>query len=190
MSLIPVVGDDSDNPMVREAFSRTFAERGKVINLYRVLANAPELLGPWIDFGSTLRTEPGVPRALRELSILRVAQLTAARYEWDSHCTMAVAAGVPVAQIEALAQWHSATVFDDDQRAVLAMTDELTLEAGLDEPTRRSLVERFGETGTVELVVTAAFYSCVSRILRGLDVPAEPDAAPEVPFFDPHIEPT
>jgi 4-carboxymuconolactone decarboxylase len=58
-------------------------------NLYRALANHPQLLGAWTEFSKTMRHDTRTPRALRELVILRGAQLARSEYEWAQHLPMA-----------------------------------------------------------------------------------------------------
>src|SRR5918999_3561391 len=72
-------------------------------NLYRALANHPAIIAAWTEFANTLRNGTRTPRALRELVILRGAQLMRSPYEWAQHLRMARRAGVREAQIEALA---------------------------------------------------------------------------------------
>jgi 4-carboxymuconolactone decarboxylase len=172
VSGVPLVDVETEDPIVRKAFDRSLRAAGRVGNLYRVLAHSPVLLERWTGFAWALRSEPEVSRALRELSILRLSQLTGSRYQWDQHHPMALDAGATPEQIAALGDWSASDEFDADERLVLKMTDELTRTCELEHSTREALVERFGERGCVELVVTAAFYSCVSRILLGLDVPS------------------
>src|SRR2546430_5707966 len=86
------------------------------INLYRTLGNHPALLRAWIDFAWTLR-EGITPRTLRELMILRGAQLMNAEYEWHHHRRMATVAGVPAEKLEQLANWRAADLVDGRERA-------------------------------------------------------------------------
>ncbi|MDQ5848253.1 MAG: hypothetical protein M3544_04730, partial [Pseudomonadota bacterium] len=44
-------------------------------NLYKALGNHPKLIAAWTEFSKTLRHDTRTPRALRELVILRGAQL-------------------------------------------------------------------------------------------------------------------
>ena len=46
-------------------------------NLYRALANHPAIVAAWTEFANTLRHGSRTPRALRELVILRGAQVSA-----------------------------------------------------------------------------------------------------------------
>src|ERR687891_2462639 len=58
-------------------------------NLYKALANHPRLVAAWTEFSKTLRHDTRTPRALRELVILRGAQLMRSEYEWAQHLAMA-----------------------------------------------------------------------------------------------------
>src|ERR1700710_437150 len=85
---------------------------GEPPNLYKGLGNHPALVAAWTEFSKTLRHDTRTPRALRELMILRGAQLMKSEYEWAQHLKMARKAGVREAQISALAQWRSSGEFD------------------------------------------------------------------------------
>jgi alkylhydroperoxidase family enzyme len=78
-------------------------------NLYRALANHPAVVAAWTEFANTLRHGSRTPRALRELVILRGAQVCASEYEWAQHLRMARKAGVREAQIAALAAWRTSS---------------------------------------------------------------------------------
>ena len=51
------------------------------LNLYRALANAPDLLEAWLDFAWSLRDDCMTPRLLRKLMILRTASVMRSDYE-------------------------------------------------------------------------------------------------------------
>jgi alkylhydroperoxidase family enzyme len=138
-----------------------------------MLANAPDLLAAWVDFAWTLRAVPESDRGLRELAIMRVAQLTGSEYEWQAHWAMATGAGVPVEKLTALGDWRRSGVYSDDERLVLEAAESLTETGDLDATARRQLLGRFGEQQTVEVVLTIAFYSCVRRVLGGLGGPLD-----------------
>jgi 4-carboxymuconolactone decarboxylase len=75
---------------------------GEPPNLYKALGNHPKLIAAWTEFSKTLRYDTRTPRALRELVILRGAQLMRSEYEWAQHLPMARKAGVSEAQIKDL----------------------------------------------------------------------------------------
>lgn len=144
----------------------------KQVNLYRALAHAPRLLEAWIDFSWLLREQCETPRALRELIILRTAQLSLSQYEWHQHRRMAAEAGVDEHQVAELAMWRSSPAFNGAERAALAFTDALAVGHVPDE-VNAALAEHFGLQARVELTLTASFYFGVPRLLNALRVPVE-----------------
>src|SRR5262245_34338290 len=70
---------------------------GDLSNLYRIIGHNPTLLAGWIEFAYSLRRDCATPRTLRELMILRGAQICNSAYEWHQHKRMAHKAGVPPA---------------------------------------------------------------------------------------------
>src|SRR5256885_15328355 len=70
--------------------------------------------------------ESRTPRTLRELMILRGAQLMRSEYEWAQHLGMARKCGVREAQIAALAGWRASPEFDSREKAALALAEAVT----------------------------------------------------------------
>jgi len=86
-----------------------FRDAGRDVPLlYRTLGNAPAMLRAWTSLAWPLRQEAASPRGLRELLIMRVAQLTAASFEWLAHWDMAVKHGITAEQLEEFARERSA----------------------------------------------------------------------------------
>ena len=142
------------------------------VNLYRALANNPELLRAWAGFSSTLRWNSSTPRPLRELLILRVAQLTKAEYEWRHHVVMGRAAGLSDEQVAGLAEWRSSSLFGESERAALAYAEGMTAGSVPDD-VAAELARHFDPGAVVELTLTAGFYNMVSRVLDALRIDME-----------------
>lgn len=155
-------------------------------NLYRALGNHPALVAAWTEFARAIRYESRTPRALRELVILRGAQLMKSEYEWAQHLKMARKAGVREAQIAALADWKSSGEFDAREKAALALAEEVT-NGRVTDATHREVLEHFDTQDFVELSLTAAFYAMVGRMLDAMEVRLEPefqDYSPRLPAGD------
>ena len=143
-------------------------------NLYRGLANHPAIVAAWTEFANTLRHGSRTPRALRELVILRGAQLSGSEYEWAQHLKMARKAGVREAQINALPDWRVSPEFGAKEKAALAVAEAVTngrVSDAVYEEARR----HFDHHDYVELAVTAGFYAMVARTLDALGIELEPD---------------
>jgi alkylhydroperoxidase family enzyme len=111
---------------------------------------------------------------LRELLVVRSGQLLDAEYEWKHHWATALEEGIPETKLAALADWRTSDLFDDDDRAVLALADETAHGSGASGETMTALKARFQTPIVVELVIIAGFYAGVARIVNSLAVPLEP----------------
>jgi alkylhydroperoxidase family enzyme len=152
-------------------------------NLYRALANHPAIVAAWTEFANTLRHGTRTPRVLRELVILRGAQLCRSEYEWAQHLRMARRAGVREAQIASLASWRDSPEFDEREKAALALAEAVTRGRVGDE-VQREASRHFDSHDYVELAVTAGFYAMVARVLDAMAVELEPefrDHSPRLP---------
>src|SRR3989440_3542397 len=145
-------------------------------NLYRALGNQPRLVAAWAEFSRVLRHEARTPRALRELVILRGAQLMRSEYEWAQYLPMARKAGVREAQINALAQWRSAAEFDAREKAALALGEAVT-QGHVSDAVYAEAMRQFDHHDYVELALVAAFYAMVGRMLDAMAVPLDADVA-------------
>ena len=143
-------------------------------NLYRALANHPNIVAAWTEFANTLRNGSRTPRPLRELVILRGAQLSASEYEWAQHLKMARKAGVREAQIGALADWRVSPEFDTREKAALAIAEAVT-QGRVSDEVYQEAQRHFDHHDYVELAVTAGFYAMVARTLDALAIELEPD---------------
>ncbi len=156
---------------------------GKPVNLYRALGNQPALVAAWTEFFNSVRHESRTPRRLREIMILRTAQLARSEYEWAHHLTMARTAGVREEQIAQLADWRVSQQFDERERAALALTEAVTACKMTDE-VHAEARRHFSDADYVELCLTAAAYAMVSRMLDALGVELdahELDYVPKLP---------
>jgi len=156
---------------------------GSPPNLYRALANHAPLAAAWTEFARAIRYESRTPRRLRELVILRGAQLMRSEYEWAQHLKMARTAGVREAQIAALALWRDSAEFDATQKAALLLAEAVTRGEVTDD-VYASVSQRFDHAAYVELALTAAFYAMVGRMLDAMRIQLEPefrDYSPQLP---------
>lgn len=147
------------------------------LNLYRALANAPDLLDAWLQFAWSLRDDCTTPRALRELMILRTASVMRSEYEWHQHRDMARSAGMPSEKVDAVSAWQTSDSYSDQERVALMLTDAM-LTGHVNDSVQEELARTFSDQERVELVATAGFYAMVPRVLDALRVPIEEDPPP------------
>lgn len=147
------------------------------LNLYRALANAPDMLDAWLQFAWSLRDDCTTPRVLRELMILRTASVMRADYEWHQHRDMARRAGASAEQLDAISAWQTSDCYSDRERVALMLTDAM-LTGHVNDSVQQELARYFSDQERVELVATAGFYAMVPRVLDALRVPIEEGPPP------------
>jgi alkylhydroperoxidase family enzyme len=147
---------------------------GSPPNLYRALANHPALVVAWTEFSKMLRHDTRTPRALRELVILRGAQLMRSEYEWAQHLPMARKAGVREPQIQELHNWRASAEFNQREKAALELGEAVT-SGHVSDALHARVSQHFDHHDYVELAAVAAFYAMVGRMLDAMGVPLDDD---------------
>ena len=135
--------DEKNKQRIREL-------NGEFLNLYRVLGHHAKLLSAWIEFAYTLRRDCTTTRTLRELMILRGAQLEGSAYEWHQHRRWARQQGVPPEQIEDLFFWRESPRFSPSECAALALTEAI-LHGDVPDDVYAELAKHFSSSEIIEL---------------------------------------
>ena len=138
---------DDSNPEVAQLRAQIVAERGKLLNLYRMLLNSPPVAQGWLNFLTAIRQKCLISGRLRELAILRIAVINQADYEFVSHVPFALKEGLTQQQIDAVSNWEASSLYSDQERAVLGYTDSMTRDVHVPEAALRQLAtrQRLGE---------------------------------------------
>lgn len=157
----------------REIFDNLTRERGNVGNIFRALANTPNLLRRFLALGGELRNGTALDPKLRELALMTVGRLTEATYEFTHHWNLARSVGVPREQLEALADWERSSHFNDQERAVIRYAVEATQNVKVSDSTWNAALGFLDRRRMMELVQNVAFYNMVVRILVPVGVEVE-----------------
>ena len=178
MARLPYVDPNDAPKRVREVLDRI-----PPLNVFRMMAHAETAFRPWMRWGGVLLSDLALDPLLRELAILRVAGLSpGADYEWVQHVPIARSVGATVEQVDALERGDAeAPCFTDEQRAVLAFTTEVVLEAGASEEMLEAIRQRMSAREIVELLMVIGQYMMLARVMAttriDLDEPADPRVA-------------
>jgi 4-carboxymuconolactone decarboxylase len=143
---------------------------GELIGIDRILLRSVPLAEGWNALLGRVRRDFSLSLEYRELIMLRVAVLNEADFEWRVHYPAYIAAGGTDQKAQALKHNGIAEVFNEDECALLALTDQSTRHVIVDQDIIEGLKSRFGEAQTVEAVATVAAYNMVSRFLVALAI--------------------
>lgn len=150
---------------------------GKLLNLDRMLLNSPAFARGWNTMFSAIRGQMALSPKLRELAIMSIGVINKADYEWVQHVPNFQAAGGTKAQMEALKDVSTAInntkLFDESERATLALTYEMTRNITVADTTMARVRAILPDQQVVELVGTIAGYNMVSRFVVATGVEVE-----------------
>ena len=107
-----------------------------------------------------------IPLSLKELIKLRASMLNGCAYCIEMHAEVAMKRGDSPQRLLALAAWRESPLFDERERAVLALTDEVTLigERGLTEETYQQALALLGDTLLAQCLMQVVTINAWNRI--------------------------
>ena len=153
------------------------AATGRLLNIFRTLAQHPRLMKRWLVFGNHVLSKQTLPPRERELVILRMGWLCRSEYEWSQHVVIGKASGLSDEEIERIAEGPEASGWDAGDAALLRAADELRADAFITDATWTELSKRWDTQQLMDLVFTAGQYNLVSMALNTLGVQLEDGAA-------------
>ena len=181
VSRLPPLPDPPTDPILIELQEDTRSRGGEVINLHLTLGHAPKIAKARRALSGALRREAATPRVLRELVIMRTAQIVRSDYEMNQHIPMALKSGLTQQQLDQLATWRDSKLFDDKQRAVLAYVEQLLAGGDVDDATFAALTKHFTPQEIIEISVTATNYYGTGLLTRALRIEVETDGRHTAP---------
>ncbi len=176
-------------PEVAEIYQRLFGDRDPVAepgtatgtpgDWWTVFAIVPDVLAhAQAGFGLFNSKRRVLPPALRELALTRAGFGAGSQFVFSQHCKAARAVGISNEQVEAIPAWASATVFDAQERAILAYTDEVLLQDGrVQDATFAAVKAHLADEAILELTYAITMYKLHATICRALRL--EYDNVPE-----------
>lgn len=124
-----------------------------------------------------LRFESLTPRVLREVAIIRTAQMMESKYEINQHYPLGLICGISKEQINLMPVWreHSG-LFENKQKAVMAYTEVMLNKKGeVDDATYAGMSAQFNAQEIVELTMAISAYTSKALFTKALQTQIEPD---------------
>ena len=107
-----------------------------------------------------------IPPLLRELIKIRASQINGCAYCIDMHTEEALSLGETPRRIFATSAWKESPLFTEEERAVLQMTEEVTLisKDGLSDETYNWVLKFFGERGVAQIIMQIVMINSWNRV--------------------------
>ncbi|MEV6300508.1 carboxymuconolactone decarboxylase family protein [Actinoplanes sp. NPDC051861] len=178
---LPVIDPDDMTPRQREVAERIAGRRGAVRGPFRVWLNSPELCDRVESLGAFLRFESSLPLRLRELSLLIAARHFDAQYSWNAHWEKAVAEGIPLEAVRAIAERREPVFATDEDDAFYRFCTELLSNHFVSADVFQRALGHFGHEGLVDAVGSLGNFSMLAMCLNAFEVDLQSDREPPFP---------
>jgi 4-carboxymuconolactone decarboxylase len=160
----------------QEALLQPFAEfsGGELFNIFRTLVRNPRLFKRSMSLGTALLIQGTLPPQLREMVILRVAWRTGSVYEWGQHVRIGQASGLDRDEIVRLATESAGDGWSDEERAAIAVADELCADDDLSDATWAAASGHWDDAELIELILLVGNYRMLAGFLNATRVELDP----------------
>ena len=164
-------------PLEKEAWNddaqelmKPFADKDRVFNIFKTLANYPDLAKRWMVFANHILGKSTLSDRDRELLILRIGYLCQSGYEWGQHVQISRRIGMSDDEIRSTKIGSGMEGLSDKDVALLKATDELHSDAHVSDETWSRLTEHFSTEQLMDIVFTVGQYNLVSMALNSFGV--------------------
>jgi 4-carboxymuconolactone decarboxylase len=143
------------------------------LNVFRMMANAPASLRPFLEFAGSILLGSELDARKREIAVLRVAHVTGSGYEWTQHERLGRNLGLGDEEIAAIAVDGAVTGLDEEGRLLCRVADEISRDVRLGDEALAQIVDRYGVRQATELIVCCSYFNMLSRFLESTRVELE-----------------
>ena len=163
-------------------YDRSLRERGNVPYFFRTLAHRPEIMQTAIAHLDAVMNTGTVPKALKELVIVRTSQLNCTEYCLASHTMLAKKLGWTDEHIAALHHAAESDLFSEREKAAILLAETMARDAHTcSDEQFAQLRQHFDEGEVVELVTAMGLFHYFNRANDLLRMePTKPASAEEL----------
>lgn len=185
--LVRLVDPKDADPAARPALEAGTAQYGVALNTWRALLHRPEIFAAYLPYLRAVVGPGRVPARTKDLAAIAVAIANGCRYSASHRVTAALANGVSVDELQALAA-DRLEDFAPSERLAIRFARDLTLAPpmvrhtenpqAVDRTVLAELADAFDEPQVVELTATVALWNALTRFHRVMDLPLDMPAPP------------
>jgi alkylhydroperoxidase family enzyme len=154
----------------QRALLEPLAQRGRLWNVFKTLANHPQMMREWMPFATYILKDNTLPPRDREIAILRIGWLCRAEYEWAQHVVIGRKVGIGEQEFARIQAGPECAGWQPQEQALLRAVDELHAQACIAPATWEVLAQHYERRQLMDLVFTVGQYNLVSMALNTFGV--------------------
>ena len=165
-----------------DIYDRYLRDRGNVPNMFRTMAHRPEIFQTVIAHMEAVLNTGTLPKALKELVIVRTSQLNRTPYCLASHTTICRKLGWSDAQIAAMTDPREHGEFTERELVAIHLAEVMTMDAhGYTAQEFARLRNFYSEGEVVELMAAIGLFNYFNRFNDLLEMePTKPASREEL----------
>ncbi|MBW2053412.1 MAG: carboxymuconolactone decarboxylase family protein [Deltaproteobacteria bacterium] len=175
MPKIPYARIEEKPQKIKDFYAKMEANSGRIGNLFLMVGHSTAVSREFIRYGDRLLFKSDLDDRFRELAIIRVSQICSSRYEWAHHVPIALRAGITIEQIEGMENWKASDLFSDEDKVILAFTEQVMKDSRPSEETFAAAASLLDPASLVELTLSIGHWSMVAKFLNTFQIEVEDD---------------
>lgn len=148
-----------------ESIRKTLAQL-PALNVFRMLGNIPNSFHPYVQLAKSLLGDGKFNPRLRQIAILRQIYLIKSDYEWHQHVFLSRANGVTDREMEIIKKENPVHSLGEEENFMCRVSDEITLQAHLTDPTFSELFKRYSIELGSELILCLSYANMLGRFIN------------------------
>jgi len=163
-------------------YDRVLRDRGNVPNMFRTMAHRPEIFETIIGHMDAVLNTGTLPKALKELVIVRTSQLNRTPYCLASHTAICRRLGWTDEHFDAMLEPSAGDKFNEAQKAAIHLAEVMTLDAhSYTDADFSNLRNFYSEGEVVELMAAIGLFNYFNRFNDLLQMePTQPASEQEL----------
>jgi len=181
----PIPADKWTDAQKKAAEEITSGPRKELVGPFIPLLRSPEFMSRLQKVGEYLRYNTKLGSNISEFIILLIARQWTQQFEWYSHESLALKAGIKEETIKAIAEGQRPAAMTQDEETIYEYVTELRLHQSVSDPVYARVVNRFGEQGVIDVTGLCGYYTLLGMLMNVTRTPLPPGKTPPLATF-PH----
>ena len=179
----PIPADKWTDAQKKSAEEITSGPRKELVGPFIPLLRSPEFMSRLQKVGEYLRFNTKLGSNISEFIILMIARQWTQQFEWYSHESLALKAGIKAETIKAIAEGQRPAAMTPDEEMIYDYITELRLHQSVSDPVYAQVVNRFGEQGVIDITGLCGYYTLLGMLMNVTRTPLPPGKTPPLATF-------
>jgi 4-carboxymuconolactone decarboxylase len=181
----PIPQDKWTDAQKKAAEEITSGPRKELVGPFIPLLRSPEFMSRLQRVGEYLRFNTKLGPNISEFIILIIARQWTQQFEWYSHESLALKAGIKEDTIKSIAGGQRPAAMTPDEEMIYDYIAELRLHQSVSDPAYTRVVNRFGEQGIIDITGLCGYYTLLGMLMNVTRTPLPAGKTPPLATF-PH----